>query len=193
MADGCVQINNGYKFTMTCKDSEHLIKLKEDIEYTGKAWRYRSGNGNHPTMNIRDKYFVLNMVGHGVIPRKTNKLIFPKTVPENLLNHFIRGYVDGDGYVSYREKNEEDMYPLFIMGVAGRERFIEKIADILKSNCDLKSCNVNKHSQCNLWIITKTAMEATKVCKYLYKDANVYLDRKYNNFMKYIDRKSIEL
>jgi len=190
MADGCVQIKNGYRFSMVCKDSEHLEKLKKDIKYSGKTHKYESSNRNHSTIYINDKYFVLNMMKHGVVPRKTNKLIFPKTVPPKLLRHFVRGYIDGDGYVSY---NEKYTYPLLMVGAAGRECFIEKIADILKSNCDLKSCNVNKHTQSELWVFKKSHNEAFKVCEYLYKNSNVYLDRKYNNFMKYVNRKSIAL
>ena len=44
-----------------------------------------------------------DLIKQGCVPRKSLILTFPNTnqVPENLINHFIRGYFDGDGSISY--------------------------------------------------------------------------------------------
>ena len=49
-----------------------------------------------------------DLIKQGCIPNKSLVLTFPNKhqVPENLINHFIRGYFDGDGSINYeiREK-----------------------------------------------------------------------------------------
>lgn len=49
-----------------------------------------------------DKMFD-DLIKQGCIPNKSLVLTFPNKhqVPENLINHFIRGYFDGDGSISY--------------------------------------------------------------------------------------------
>lgn len=49
-----------------------------------------------------DKMFD-DLIKQGCIPNKSLVLTFPSKhqVPENLMNHFIRGYFDGDGSISY--------------------------------------------------------------------------------------------
>ena len=49
-----------------------------------------------------DKMFS-DLIKQGCIPNKSLILTFPNKyqVPENLINHFIRGYFDGDGSISY--------------------------------------------------------------------------------------------
>ncbi len=41
---------------------------------------------------------------HGCVPNKSLILEFPKTVPSDLIHHFIRGYFDGDGSVFITRK-----------------------------------------------------------------------------------------
>lgn len=40
-----------------------------------------------------------DLVKHGCVENKSLILQFPKTVPEKLMSHFIRGYFDGDGCI----------------------------------------------------------------------------------------------
>lgn len=45
-----------------------------------------------------DNMFV-DLCKHGCVPNKSLILTFPRTIPDNLIHHFIRGYFDGDGSV----------------------------------------------------------------------------------------------
>ena len=44
-----------------------------------------------------------DLIKQGCVPNKSLILTFPNKhqVPENLINHFIRGYFDGDGSINY--------------------------------------------------------------------------------------------
>ena len=44
-----------------------------------------------------------DLIKQGCVPNKSLILTFPNKhqVPKNLINHFIRGYFDGDGSISY--------------------------------------------------------------------------------------------
>ena len=52
----------------------------------------------------------------GVIPRKTLSLRFPTFILDNLLPHFIRGYLDGDGglYAYTNKKNDRVHHSVII-------------------------------------------------------------------------------
>ena len=40
----------------------------------------------------------------GIVPRKSyHKTDIPKQIPDNLIRHFVRGYFDGDGCISYKK------------------------------------------------------------------------------------------
>lgn len=57
-----------------------------------------------------------DLINLGCIPRKTLVLKFPNesTVPKQLIKHFIRGYMDGDGCIStYYKKRKERKRRIF--------------------------------------------------------------------------------
>ena len=51
---------------------------------------------------------VNDLIDKGCFRNKTKILKFPTEdqVPKHLIHHFIRGYIDGDGSISYYKKND---------------------------------------------------------------------------------------
>tara|TARA_Y100000310_G_scaffold344986_1_gene460969 strand:- start:440 stop:1249 length:810 start_codon:yes stop_codon:yes gene_type:complete len=113
----------------------------------------------------------------GLHPNKTFTIKFPK-MPKQYMNHFIRGYFDGDGCISGKERNWQ-----FSL-VSSNLDFVTTIQNILKGF----DINVNIYKVNNSFSLCSGARESLrKFYSFLYDDAGLHLIRKkvkFNEFMK---------
>lgn len=105
---------------------------------------------------------------------KSLQAIFPTNIPEQYLRHFIRGIIDGDGWTQFREFQGT---LAFDIGVCGTYDIVKGIRDNLKPCCtdiaivkDTDSC----------YKLNLRGKRAFNVASWLYDNATIYLDRKYN-------------
>lgn len=54
-----------------------------------------------------------DLISHGCVPNKS-LILKPPKIDNELINHFIRGYFDGDGCVSFNSKTK--VYAVCILG-----------------------------------------------------------------------------
>lgn len=93
-----------YTLSITLRESDrhHLEKFR-DVLYRGdkpKITKNRSGC----VLEVSSKQNYYNLVNAGICDRKSLTLTFP-TIQNALLKHFIRGYFDGDGWISVANKH----------------------------------------------------------------------------------------
>jgi len=124
----------------------------------------------------------------GLVPKKSKIAIFP-LVPSRYLNHFVRGYFDGDGCV-YLQKTKGITKPIIIkrflvIFTSGSAAFLEKLGMMLKNRLGLrykKLYDGNKAFQ-----LRYCTNDAIKIFKFLYKPCyqKLYLERKFDIFNNY--------
>lgn len=101
-----------------------------------------------------------------------------------LKHHFIRGYNDGDGsfYIPKLKNGRKAKQIYFSM--RGTPMFLEEVRYILDKECDLeernKAIRISSGHGC---LEYGSNGVISKIRDYLYKDATVYLDRKYQKAM----------
>jgi intein/homing endonuclease len=118
---------------------------------------------------------VNDLINYGVIPNKTDKIIFPE-LPNELIRHFIRGYFDGDGSICER-KHKKGPSDLACSFTCGSLPFLEKLRQILFEN-DIKSYLV--HTEGNKTYLSLAGLHNPDTfLHYIYDNATIYLDRKY--------------
>lgn len=187
-ADGHIDANS-YRLTITLKDSDYqlLEKIRIAMHSTHPIKRgILKGNPYKKTENkilkqcsisVNGKKLIQPLIDMGLSGKKTytldNTLI--KYIPDNLIRHFLRGYFDGDGNVTWGKK-----YPSgfkYIIQVCGNENFLKgSFQKYFPSNCSLYK---DKHSkQCYTWKIANKK-EVLKFLICIYNDAHIYLNRKY--------------
>ena len=118
-ADGCNYDNTGViKIDLIERDVKTLESFKDFLKYNGTIKYYKSetkiiGGVScicQPScrLSFRSKIISENLTKYGCTSNKTYTLMFPSEdiVPNNLIRHFIRGYMDGDGGISYWVDNE---------------------------------------------------------------------------------------
>lgn len=87
-------------------DIDILKQLKYYLQYTGPIRSYENktpyGKVCYSRLLISSSVLYEALNNKGVIPHKTLVLEFPSEdiIPHNLLRHFIRGYLDGDGTIT---------------------------------------------------------------------------------------------
>lgn len=132
------------------------------------------------TIRFRRKEIIDDLISHGCIPNKTFKLKFPneKQIPNTLLRHFLRGYFDGNGCVCEIKERKELRFYFSCASID----FINGITEYLSDN-NIKS--YYRKQPCRCYEMTITGIENTKkFANLLYKDSNIFLNRKYDKFMR---------
>lgn len=99
----------------------------------------------------------------------------------------MRGYIDGDGCFRIRYRGKCKNLHVY-MSLRGTEKFLLDFKRVLETSCELKN-NVSITFDCKVGRIEYGGNKSTsKIVNFLYKDATVFLTRKFE-----IAQKSLEL
>lgn len=122
---------------------------------------------------ICSRYMCNKLKEHGMTKTKSLTLKFPETIEDNVLPHFIRGYLDGDGSIS-TYKNRPTVHFL------GTEEFLLKLKNILISKININNSNLIKASKLSsvMRLSITSKIGVMRIIDYIYKDANYFLERK---------------
>jgi len=187
-ADGSV-FKNTIRITLKEEDSYILEKIKKNINYSGPIRITKRKLEHHSdiyNLDICNKTLCKNLKVLGVIENKTHKLDYLYNISDNLLHHFIRGYFDGDGSVWVTKPKKETLTPQIRFSIIGNYDFIDKIQNIICNNCKLNKTKLmqrHKNRNNNIVHFTYGGKNVTKsFYDWLYKDATIYMVRKYNIF-----------
>jgi hypothetical protein len=188
-ADGHID-SKYYRINITLQDQD--FKLLEDIREAMQS--------NHPikrgivknnpykntenkvlhqcSISINGKELVTPLIQMGIAGNKTYNLnsSIMNYVPENLVRHFLRGYFDGDGCISWDKRYKSGSKST--IHVAGNLDFLENSFNkYFPTNCTLRL--YKKSTKCYDYTI-QDKKQVLKFLAFLYNDAKIYLERKYN-------------
>jgi len=178
-ADGNVS-KKGYIITLSLQERDkHILEsINKELNYDKPLVLVdnssKKGNvQNSYVLRIHNKYMANSLNKCGVVPCKSHILKFPFWLNRGLMRHFIRGYLDGDGNIT---KNPKYKHVSFIGSGLMMDGLKEFIEDELKIHCSIYY-HPNKS---NKIVSIGGGIQAKKLLDYLYKDADMYLIRKYN-------------
>jgi hypothetical protein len=192
-ADGNVT-GNIFQILLAEEDSEVLEILKNSIKPNSKLYYYDRKNvkwKNCKRFSIHNKEIVKDLQSWGVFERKTyTSLKIPK-IDKVLIKHFIRGFLDGDGFISFTESNykKKNGYTNYsvrkVIGFTNSSKeLLEQISDFLVQEININpgkfyntngtGSTVNSYS---LWFFRNK--DLVKLIDYLYADSTIFFNRKY--------------
>ena len=185
-----VKVQYQFELSLTNKDYEHLLKFAKFIESSADKV-YCDNVRCRFSIYSKHLWNVLNC--NGCTPQKSLTLRFPKKeLFDNpfLIRHFIRGYFDGDGCITYADKKHT--IPEFQL--LGTSNFLEEVKNYL----NIKEITLNilhPEKQSITKYIQLTGNKAMYLFDILYKDSTIYLERKYNKYLNFCrsNEKSLEL
>ena len=161
------------------KDLKHIEKFKTFMNINNKI-SYREKTKSY-RISFRSAQCKQDLINKGCVPKKSLILNFPNEnqVPKYLIRHFIRGYFDGDGWFTNTEK-------CFQVGIIGTENFINGFLDSIE-NIDKKNKIFDVHREDGAKRYVFGAYnDVLNFLNWIYKDSNIYLDRKYASYLDFI-------
>lgn len=183
-ADGYIDSSKTkLKFTLAEKDKDVLEKIKSILRSNSpikrKEGRQIKGTdyfgSSTVTLMISNAQICQDLEKHGAFYKKSLKLQFPLFLKDELIRHFIRGYFDGDGSITFGRHD----FPK--ISIASNKEFLEGIHDILlKENITSNIYASNRSKVNSLEINAKSSVE--KFLNYIYKDSNIFMERKYQRY-----------
>lgn len=191
-ADGSINDKkNRISITLSIKDKIHLLKIKNLLEATNPLKKEinklskRNSNWKDSelvSLLITSKQISNDLKKFNIKPRKTFTYRFPEfLICNSEVNHFMRGYFDGDGCVFIEKAKPGRKTGQLGFSLRGTVDFLNSYNKILCANCDIKWRPDKVKLNCNIGLLKYTGNKiATSIYDFLYKNSSIYMDRKYN-------------
>lgn len=189
-ADGWVGSNgNSIGLTLQRKDEYHIDRFRQSLQCDNPIYQYESKGFDssdkrvflQSSIAINNQKLNQDLQRHGCVNRKS-LVLKPPNIDKDLLPHFIRGYFDGDGWVSISNKHMR-----FEVGFIGTYDMMVFIRDYLHSfgvsnvtiSKDKKGSKTNTYSMCY-----GSLLDCEKIFNLFYYHCNIFLRRKFEKFDK---------
>lgn len=183
-ADGCIYSKeNRIELSLQDSDIEHLRKFAKFLESPKENLVKLYEKGGHRKygscrVSFRSSHMWEALNSKGCTPRKSLTLIFPDDSifsSVDLIRHFLRGYVDGDGCLCITKGKVE-------LNVLGTESFLTTFMSKLPLGRMYPIYKRHKDSESDFCTFNLWTSTAYKIIKYLYENSSIYLDRKYEKY-----------
>ena len=171
------------------KDKSHLELFKKHIKseheiipYTSKI-KYKGGwsISKGVQLAIYSNQLVESIKKQGVVSRKTFIIKKPNIKP-SLLHHFIRGFFDGDGSITFKLSPEKDSHTYtYRLGIVCHSNLFMAFLKETLRNANIYTY-IDKRKQMHIW--RKDGIVG--FYKYIYSGASIFLKRKNIIFEKFI-------
>lgn len=161
---------------MKSDDICHLEKFRDFLGFSKDKHIFQ--DSVRCRISFRNSKTKQDLIDLGCIPRKSLVLTFPnkKQVPSYLIPHFVRGYIDGDGSVMIGSKNTPRL------SILGTYNFLYELRKQMgwKENKVLYKKSQEKTGVC---VVEWSGRYVINYLDDIYKNANIYLDRKYEKYL----------
>lgn len=204
IADGCISKQSGrfksrFSINQSIDDLEIVEAYKKYLCISTKIQYSNNQTGvkhrktqcrlrwtsQHMENTMKEKYHIIN--------NKTldSDFEFPiNTIPERYYGSFVRGFIDGDGYMG--NNGQPNNFSVSIIGTS--LSFITLIGDIVSKNTGMSYKIYESQSKTCIyyslrWSCDKNdkLIKITKLKNFLYDNANIYLSRKKKEIERYIE------
>ena len=179
MADGYIsKSNNSYKIGLTLStcDYTHLEKLNKSLESNHPIKTYEPTKSSYSKNNYSriiyySKTMFDDLLKYNLVEHKTNILNHPDIkLLNNFTADFIRGYFDGNGSIAHTNTEKNNSYAFKLVSTKNFLDFVNKYYK-RKDYQEVMSLEFGGN------------LKTQKILDLLYKNATIYLDRKYQRYL----------
>lgn len=178
---GSIDIDLINKFQKYTECPNKILKKKKDYNVGRKFadGHLIQSSKEFYVLEFSSKTTKENLKNLGCLPAKSKILSCPTSeqVPDSLFLDFLRGYVDGDGWVVWNEKKKR-----YSFGFVGTENFIRQACERAKIINYGKIRKKTGEEQYEFYVSKKILIK--KILEKLYKGSTVFLKRKYEIFLQ---------
>lgn len=183
-SDGCLD-GNSLRFGCMNGDRDILDKINDTVcisEHKSEKIEFHECNPNslflrYEMKDVTDYY----KEEYGLIERKSLTCKFPNNIPKKYMKDFLRGLFDGDGGI----------HSSGIISMSGTHDIVSKFTSIIRENVEI-NYGSRIYESANIFQVRFTSRrDVIKILKYLYNDATIYIDRKYELFKNYENKHGV--
>lgn len=191
-ADGYIVDNekrygqDAFGLTLAKDSIDSLEKFKKSIKATNPITWDTSKKGSQPQgrLLMRSQKTVNDLIDKGCIKQKSLILQPPKNIPDVLIRHFIRGFFDGDGsLIKYERTKNSIAYSINITSTYEMVKWIKQVFQI-------GQIFPEKRREQTWYFTVGGNQQVIKLYHYLYDEATIWMDRKYNRFQELLNKYS---
>lgn len=175
------------------KDIDILQKIRSALKCTYPITFGHKGSACR--LRINNQILVQGILKLGLLPKKKFRYNIPK-IPSNLLRHFIRGFLDGDGWIVIRKRRNE-----IDVGFTGcNKSFLEVLNKSISELCEINPGKVRRKVKITphncrsvTYMLEFYSSQAFKIAEWMFghlRKDDLFLDRKYS---KYLEAKKLHL
>lgn len=151
--------------------NKEIISIYNRTTAKGNIYEYCS-------LVVFSKHMSKQLYKLGVVDRKSKVLKFPDFLDKNLYKHFIRGMIDGDGWI-YIPTNNRCCPSVGLLATRNinnvLQKFLEKELHLTSYLCKAHKQNINEMCE----IRVKNYRQIKIFLDWIYQGASIFLNRKY--------------
>lgn len=178
-ADGHVG-NDGITIGLQKADDEHLHKFLYAVQSNSPV----TYPANAARVNVYSQRMVEDLRKMGFYRNKSQTQTMPD-IPIHLHSHFIRGLFDGDGSLKIYTRNKKRyVNPVteYTIALAGTAEMVSALRDIIVNACGVSEVKIQSRGTLHI-LEWSGKQQVQRILNWMYADANVYLQRKYERAM----------
>lgn len=188
-ADGYLAAPNTVGIEIKSTDKEHLEKFRSSLKAEKEVKVYHKNSTFGPQDNARFSVGSIHMfkilLSYFKSIHKTFEGEFPKLKDQSLIKHLVRGFFDGDGSLTGAPKDDNHIWRPQISFIGAKET-LQYIEDISGFEWSWSQRYPEKHTN-NYQINCGRVNDCLSFLHWLYDDATVYLDRKYERYTELLE------
>lgn len=195
ITDGTLHLKNQETYTgqmfleINKKDEDIIDKLCNIVPYSTKTERIRNTNFKEQyhsvKFSISRQNFIKELIEFG-FPVKEKTLNAKPPILAYDQNAFWRGVIDGDGSIGIRHRSNSNKLEPYLSLVTKSEVLKEEFCKYAQSITG-KEYNPKRNKRDNIYNIGIGGKMCCKILREIYKNATIYLDRKYNKHLECLE------
>ena len=188
-ADGTIT-DRDVHLQLALRDTEHLSRFRDALQATHSIRPINNNGYPAVIITMNSKEMIHDLAAYGVIPRKTHVLRLPNLPPE-MLRHYLRGYIDGDGTFTRSRIRRKDRPGLQYQvhsrfSLPGNVTFLIQVQQVLMRFCGVLATHIllqRAHLSQNIGTLAYGGgRQVQRIFDWLYHDATIWLPRKREHF-----------
>jgi hypothetical protein len=139
---------------------------------------------------IRSNKMANDLKQHGVVPQKTLHTFLPN-INNNLLNHLLRGILDGDGNITSTITKENKHK--HAISFCGTNQLMNDISNVIFQILSIEKPKIYDYKNKHLSEIKyQSIKDCSTIGDWLYKDSTIYINEKREKFINFIDHYNLK-
>lgn len=192
-ADGYLnKRGNTVGICLDVSDTSHLEKFKISIEYTGNIFIRKSQFSKEhkitekSVIEIYSGELSKDIEKYGLDCNKSHSLSTINNISKELIHHFIRGVFDGDGCFFFSKGTTPNHKGSPGITIVGTKNFLEFLCEYIPDSP--KSLQYDKRTNGTYTLYLKSIKRYLRFTDFIYKDATVFLDRKFKKHQEILHK-----